>query len=529
MRRCISAIFVLSITAGICGAITSQRPAHAVLGARSDFNCDGYSDLAVGAPGETVGATATGIVQVFFGSDAGLAPGATTLSIGVGGTPGIAAAGDRFGHFIATGNLDDDTCADLVVSATGVDVGPTVDTGAVYIFYGSSSGFAMQRTDRITRGSAGVPGANQTAANFGYALAVGDANGDFAEDLAIGAPLDDVNGVTDVGSVTVINAPGNAGNTFSAQWFRQGTNNVVGLPTAGDRFGSALSFGNFVVQNVSDFSNELAIGVPGKELGTIANSGSVVMLQASASGLAGVGSVAITQSSAGVPGLDEAGDAFGSSLASGLLLGNDEHDDLAIGAPTEDVYAIADAGSVTVLGGSTSGLASGTSPLGVLISQGYGNMPDLAEAGDQFGLSLHAASFSATTSNSDLVIGAPRENVGAVVDAGMIMLVRNTNGSISASGAARIAQGLAGVPSVPETSDLFGLRLSSGDFRGLGANDLAIGVPLEDGAAGLADTGMITVLGSDGDAPTGSLAMALTQVTTGVPDVSETMDRFGCM
>jgi len=61
-----------------------------------------------------------------------------------------------------------------------------------------------------------------------------------------------------------------------------------------------------------------------------------------------------------VPDTYEQGDLFGAALASGDFNGNG-YDDLAIGVPYEDVDSATDAGTVTVLYGSSSGLRAGGS------------------------------------------------------------------------------------------------------------------------------------------------------------------------
>jgi hypothetical protein len=58
-----------------------------------------------------------------------------------------------------------------------------------------------------------------------------------------------------------------------------------------------------------------------------------------------------------VPGLTEDGDLFGTSLATGDFDG-DGYADVAVGVPGEDDASAIDAGSVTVLRGSRSGLVT---------------------------------------------------------------------------------------------------------------------------------------------------------------------------
>jgi hypothetical protein len=84
-----------------------------------------------------------------------------------------------------------------------------------------------------------------------------------------------------------------------------------------------------------DFNNDgfgdLAVGVPGEDLGSATDAGAVSVLYGSAGGLASNGQV-LTQDTAGVPGVSEDGDRFGTALVAGEFNG-DAFGDLAVGAP----------------------------------------------------------------------------------------------------------------------------------------------------------------------------------------------------
>jgi hypothetical protein len=111
----------------------------------------------------------------------------------------------------------------------------------------------------------------------------------------------------------------------------------------------------------------------------------VVVLRGSAdSGLTVDGAQRWTQASPGVPGKPEDYDEFGSSLASADY-GLSGRDDLAIGAPGEEVGDIWRAGTVNVLFGRASGL-SGRHAQGW--SQDSPGIRGHAETYDAFGWSL---------------------------------------------------------------------------------------------------------------------------------------------
>jgi len=90
---------------------------------------------------------------------------------------------------------------------------------------------------------------------------------------------------------------------------------------------------------------------------------------------------------------------------------NDGADDLAVGAPGEDVGSVGDAGSVNVLYGTAGTGLSGSG------SQLFTQPVSAVEVGDQFGSALASGDFN-DDGFADLAVGAPGEDVGSVPDAG---------------------------------------------------------------------------------------------------------------
>jgi hypothetical protein len=83
--------------------------------------------------------------------------------------------------------------------------------------------------------------------------------------------------------------------------------------------------------------------------------GQVVALYGTSTGIVSTKRTVISQNTSGVPGAAETDDLFGQETAYGDF-NADGYDDLAVGAPGEDTTAGEDAGSVTILWGSASGL-----------------------------------------------------------------------------------------------------------------------------------------------------------------------------
>ncbi len=97
-----------------------------------DANNDGWGDIAVGAPGESVaGLTAAGRAYVFSGSGGGL--------LAALQSPNPESQGGFGVHVGAAGDVDGDGQTDVIVGAPGED-GQRVDAGRAYILRGDGGG-----------------------------------------------------------------------------------------------------------------------------------------------------------------------------------------------------------------------------------------------------------------------------------------------------------------------------------------------------------------------------------------------------
>jgi FG-GAP repeat len=258
----------------------------------------------------------------------------------------------------------------------------------------------------------------------------------------------------------------------------------------------------------NDGADDLAVGVPTESVGSISRAGAVSVLYGSAGGLTGTGSQLVTQDTPGVLGSPEAGDNFGVAVASGDF-NDDGFADLAVGADLEDAAAVADAGVVSVLYGSASGL-TGTG------SQLFTQVAGAAEAGDRFGAALAAGDFN-NDGFAELAAGAPLEDVGGTVDAGAVSVLYGSAGGLTGTGSQLFPQ----VAGAIEAGDRFGAALATGDFNNDGFAELAAGAPFED-VATTADAGVVLMLFSSADGLTGG-ARTFTQVAGAI----EARDRFG--
>ena len=101
--------------------------------ASGDFNGDGLTDLAVGAPKEDVGIIAnSGAVFIYRGTEFGLAPWKVLTQEGLGSNE----IGDQFGFSLAAGDFNGDGKDDLAVGAPGEKPGKDPKSGYVFAFKG---------------------------------------------------------------------------------------------------------------------------------------------------------------------------------------------------------------------------------------------------------------------------------------------------------------------------------------------------------------------------------------------------------
>ena len=118
----------------------TAAPPHA---ATSDFNGDGYADVAVGVPDGTVGGQAkAGYVNVVWGGPKGVgAHGSIRVTQATPEVPGSPEAGDRFGASVDLVDLNGDGIAELLAGVPGEDViDRGTDAGMVIAVGGSKGG-----------------------------------------------------------------------------------------------------------------------------------------------------------------------------------------------------------------------------------------------------------------------------------------------------------------------------------------------------------------------------------------------------
>jgi len=273
-----------------------------------DFDGNGMTDLAIGAPFRTAGVVPNGACSSSCRSGAG----SVAVSFHVFGAAlgfgdidqklsedgifgfGTAAADDNFGSALTAGDFDGDSKLDLAIGVPFRKVGNATDAGEVIVLKGSSSGITTTGRLTITLSSLGI--SDETGAIFGAALGAGDFNSDGKFDLAVGIPLKDVTvsltrQLRDAGMVAVIY--GSSSGLSSAlgrtpQVFDEGAISGAGAQ-ADSHFGSRLTGWNF---GRNEFINkaggqltirtsDLAIGVPTRTVNGLSEAGQVDVIYGS--------------------------------------------------------------------------------------------------------------------------------------------------------------------------------------------------------------------------------------------------------
>lgn len=163
----------------------------------ADLDGDGLSDLVIGAEGAQGG---NGSVFVVKGTTTTAATvDVTTLNGADGFRIDGLGGGDALGLAVSTaGDFNGDGIEDIVIGSPFADIGGQLDTGSVYVIFGEANGFAEATFDLNT-----LDGANgfqidgrAFSDNFGYSVSsVGDMNGDGFDDLLVGAPNADPQGM----------------------------------------------------------------------------------------------------------------------------------------------------------------------------------------------------------------------------------------------------------------------------------------------------------------------------------------------
>jgi hypothetical protein len=517
---------VLILPAIMVPSILPLQKAEATTGT-TDFNGDGFEDLAIGVPFEDVSTfDDAGKVNVIYGSSTGLSPTAALAdqqwSQASAGIEDFSETGDLFGSALATGDFNNDGFSDLAIGAPGENVGAVADSGAVNVIYGSATG--LQATSPADQYFTQIGIESEADDNFGSTLAAGDFNNDGFADVAIGVLREDVGAALNTGTVNVLygSATGLQTTSPASQIWDQNSLGAGDAAESGDMFGSALATGDFNNDGFSD----LAIGVSFEDVVAVVDAGAVNVIYGSASGLAASANQFWNQDSTNVEDAAETSDQFGSALTTGDF-NSDGFSDLVIGVPRET----SNIGVVHVLYGSAGGLQT-TSPADQFWGQNSSNIEGSGVGGDLFGSALATGDFN-NDGSADLAIGVPQDTPGTTSKTGAVNVIYGSLTGLQATSPVDQYwfQESTGIRGTGETDDFFGNSLATGDFNNDDRTDLVVGVDHEefDDANDdlIADLGAINVLYGSASGLSDANNQLLQQSTNEVEDFIEPGDRFG--
>lgn len=272
--------------------------------------------LAVGVTGESLTETSGDVKQGYVNTFTIVNRTVTPFSgLRMQGTP---RGHGKFGQAIVLADFNDDGVDDIAVSTEGsgsdashVDVFTTNKTAKSFAF--------ATRLDST---------AGQSNSTYGHALAVGNFdgvrysnthNGSRKKELVVSAPNEGT--VTATGRIyqynPVVASDGKTLQSFALQGSPFGQGNVGG--DAGneinDGFGTSLAVGRL---DTSDTLDDLVVGVPGKNLGSMTDRGALVTFHGSSAGLvANTLALWVIGDSDGAVVIPQAGDGLGATVAIG--------------------------------------------------------------------------------------------------------------------------------------------------------------------------------------------------------------------
>jgi FG-GAP repeat len=351
---------------------------------------------------------------------------------------------------------------------------------------------------------------------------VGDFNGDGKDDLAIGAPGEDAEaGDTgfsqDAGAVNVLYGSELGLRADGNQLWYQDSTGIADTAEGFDSFGASLAAGDFNGNGKDD----LAVGVPLEDAGSVRDAGAVNVLYGSDMGLRATDNQFWHQNRTDITDSGEIEDEFGSSLAAGDF-DDSGSDDLAVGVSRENVGSVEDSGAVNVIYGSATRLLATDNQFWHQDSTG---IADESEQLERFGFSLAVGDFNGN-GKDDLAVGVPGEFVGSILFAGAANVLYGSAVRLRATDNQLWHQDSTGIADTAENFDVFGASLSAGDFDGNGKDDLAVGVPMEE-VGSIGDAGAANVLYGSAVRLRGTDNQFWHQNSTGIADAAEESDRFG--
>jgi len=174
-----------------------------------DVNGSGNADLVLGAHKAQGGAGSVYLItgEGSFSGPIDLNSSANYTARFDGVVVGGEITGDRLGTAVTLGNMNTDSCMDMILGAASGDQNSRTDSGSVYVVYGTTEAFATKVVSFSASANYDLRFDGAAAGDrLGYSLAAGDVNNDNKADPVMGAFSADNRGRADSGSVYVYSA-----------------------------------------------------------------------------------------------------------------------------------------------------------------------------------------------------------------------------------------------------------------------------------------------------------------------------------
>jgi len=310
-----------------------------------DWNADGRDDLVIGYPQGDFVAPDGGGLWLWEGSPTGM------RSVPRPFGPAVE-AGDQLGAALAVGDLDGDGIDDLAASAPGKRVDGRLGAGRVYVIPGRRDAGPIVGPELVfDRSLEEVEGEPIAREGLGSALALTDLDGDGRDDLVVGVPEAEVDGMRAAGALLLAYgaAPDDGGNMQADRFASlvRGAGGLPGEPERNGRFGAVLVAADLD----GDGFGDLVAGAPDATVGGARTAGDAVVVHGGVDGPDLARFQLLRQGIGAIADEPEVRDAFASSLAIADLNG-DARPDLLIGAPGEALAGMPGAGlGLALLGG----------------------------------------------------------------------------------------------------------------------------------------------------------------------------------